>query len=114
MLIGGDYLVGWTLRPYIELLSTKSPDWVTYFRIYVIPLGNCNISKHLATLDSGYAALFPVDQELKCEELTVRMHRYLSVSTTAPVAQLPIAEAMLNCQDDSSQLFIPFINVSRT
>lgn len=112
VLIGGDYLVGWTLRPYIEQLSGRSQDWISYVRVYIVPLGNCNIAKHLATLDNGYANLFPPEQDAKGEELILRIHRYLSVPTTGLVAQLPLAEAMLNCQDDSSQLFIPFINVS--
>lgn len=101
------------LRPYVELLSGRSQDWLSYIRVFIVPLGtNCNISKQLAALDQSYAALFPPDQELKGDELLNRIHRYLSVPGTAPMAHLPLAEAMLNCQDDSSQLFIPFVNVS--
>lgn len=101
------------LRPYVELLSGRSQDWLSYLRVYIVPLGsNCNISKQLAAQDQGYAALFPPDQEIKGDELVNRIHRYLSVPSTAPLAHLPLAEAMLNCQDDSSQLFIPFVNVS--
>lgn len=106
------------LRPYVELLSGRSQDWLTYLRVYIVPLGgggcgnNCNIAKQLAGQDQGYAGLFPTDQEVKGDELISRIHRYLSVPSTAPSAQLPLAEAMLNCQDDSSQLFIPFVNVS--
>lgn len=56
--------------------------------------------------------LFPSDQELKVDELAVRLQRYLSVSSSAPIAQLPLGEAMLSCQDDtSSQQFIPFVFV---
>lgn len=112
VLIGGDILVGWTLKPLVEQLSARSQDWIMYVRVYIAPLGNNSIVRHLATLDSGYASLFVSDQELKAEELTIRIHRYLSTPVTAPLAQLPLAEAMLNCQDDSSQLFIPFVNVS--
>lgn len=113
LLVGGDNLVGWTLRPYVELLSGRSQDWLSYIRVYIVPLGcNCNISKQLAAQDQGYAGLFPSDQELKGDELVNRIHRYLAVPGTAPTAQLPLAEAMLNCQDDLSQLFIPFVNVS--
>lgn len=113
LLIGGDSLVGWMLRPYVELLSGRSQDWLSYLRVYIVPLGgNCNIAKQLAAQDQGYAGLFPTDQEVKGDELISRVHRYLSVPSTAPSANLPLAEAMLNCQDDSSQLFIPFVNVS--
>lgn len=38
--------------------------------------------------------------------------RYVA-STTAPSVQLPIAEAMLTCHDESSQIFIPFISEVR-
>lgn len=112
LLIGGDYLVGWMLRPYVELLSGRSQDWLSYLRVYIVPLGNnCNISKQLTAQDQGYATLFPSDQEIKGDELISRIHRYLSTPNTAPTAHLSLAEAMLNCQDDSSQLFIPFVNV---
>lgn len=80
----------------------------------MIPIGNCGLTKHLASLDPGYASLFPIDQELKIDELVGRLQRYLSVSPSAPIAQLPLGEAMLTCQDDSSQLFIPFVNVSES
>lgn len=64
-------------------------------------------------LDPGYSGLFPSDQDIKLDDLALRIQRYISVPSTAPVAQLPIAEAMLNCYDDSSQQFIPFVNVSQ-
>lgn len=112
ILIGGDILVGWTLKPLVEQLSSRSQDWITYIRVYIAPLGNSNIVRHLASLDSGYATLFPSDQDLKAEELMARIHRYVSAPVSSPLVQLPLAEAMLNCQDDSSQLFIPFVNVS--
>lgn len=112
VLIGGDSLVGWTLRSYVELLSARSQDWIGFLRIYVVPLGGNNVARHLASLDAGYATLFPPDQELKGEELAIRIHRYISSPKSAPLAQLPLAEAMLNCQDDPSQTFVPFVNVS--
>jgi hypothetical protein len=113
VLIGGDTLIGWVIRPYVELLSSKPPEWLNYTRIYIIPVGNCGVTKQLVNLDQGYASLFPAEQELKIDELTGRLQRYLSVPSSAPVAQLPLGEAMLTCQDDSSQLFIPFVNEVR-
>lgn len=113
LLIGGDALVGWSLRPYVELISTKSPDWLSYIKFFIVPFGFSSVAKHLASLDTGYAALFPPDQELKIDELASRIQRYLNVPLSAPTAQLPLAEAMLNCQDDSSQQFIPFVNEVR-
>lgn len=76
-------------------------------------LGSCTVARHLATVDPGYLSLFPPDQDAKGEEVAVRLLRYLSLPTSTLVAVLPLAEAMLTCQDDSSQLFIPFVNVRR-
>lgn len=113
LLIGGDMLIGWFVRPYVELLSSKPSEWLYFTRMYIVPVGSCNISRHLATLDPGYQSLFPSDTELKIEELTQRLHRYLSVPSTAPVAHIPVAEAMLTCHDENSQLFIPFVSEVR-
>ncbi|KAJ8925718.1 hypothetical protein NQ315_009565 [Exocentrus adspersus] len=113
VLIGGDILVGWFVRPYVELLSSKPSEWLAYTRVYIVPLGNCNISRHLALLDSGYQTLFPNEQELKIDDLSQRLQRYLSSPLSAPVAQLPIGEAMLTCHDENSQLFIPFVSEVR-
>ncbi|KAB0804229.1 hypothetical protein PPYR_01199 [Photinus pyralis] len=113
VLVGGDALVGWTLRPYVDLLSSRSPEWISYIRIYIVPLGICTIARHLASLDAGYSNLFPLDTELKGDELANRLIRYISLPPFTPVANLPLAEAMLTCQDDSSQLFIPFVNEVR-
>ncbi|XP_022907245.1 phosphofurin acidic cluster sorting protein 1 [Onthophagus taurus] len=114
LLIGGDHLVGWALRPYVDLMSTKPPDWLNYIKFYIVPFPSSSVARHLATLDSGYGALFPPDQDLKLDELSNRIQRYLATPTTnAPTAQLPLAEAMLNCQDDSMQQFVPFVNEVR-
>ncbi|XP_074035867.1 phosphofurin acidic cluster sorting protein KrT95D [Leptinotarsa decemlineata] len=113
LLIGGDTLVGWFVRPYVELLSSKTSEWLSFTRVYIVPLGSCSISKHLSSLDQGYQTLFPSDQELKIEELSQRVLRYLSAPTSAPVAQIPVGEAMLTCHDENSQLFIPFVSEVR-
>lgn len=109
---GGDTLMGWVVRPYVELLSSRPSEWLNFTRIFFIPVGICGLAKQLASLDQGYATLFPPDQDLKIDEIATRGLRYLAVPPTAPLAQLPVGEAMLTCQDDSSQLFIPFVNVS--
>ncbi|KAL3287852.1 hypothetical protein HHI36_002310 [Cryptolaemus montrouzieri] len=113
ILLGGDPLIGWVVRPYVELLSTRPSDWLSFIRLYVIPVGNCNFAKQLTSLDQGYAALFPVDQDVRIDDLMQKMQKYISAPPTAPFAQLPVAEAMLTCYDDSNQQFIPFINEVR-
>ncbi|KAF2900154.1 hypothetical protein ILUMI_06021 [Ignelater luminosus] len=113
VLVGGDALIGWSLRPYVELLSSKSQEWLGFIRIYIVPLGNCAVARHLASIDSGYSNLFPNDIDVKGDELAARLLRYIALPTFTPVINLPLAEAMLTCQDDSSQLFIPFVNEVR-
>lgn len=113
VLIGGDSLVGWFVRPYIEILSSKPLEWLSYARLFIIPLGTCNISRQLATLDPGYMNLFPLETDPKVDEIAQKLIKYISVPSSAPLAQLPIAEAMLTCYDETSQLFIPFVNEVR-
>lgn len=113
VLIGGDQLVGWTVRSYVDLLALKSSEWLSFFRIYVVPIGMCNFARHLTTLDQGYANLFPSEQDVRFEDLVQRLHKYISGPPTALFAQLPVGEAMLTFTDDSNQLFIPFINEVR-
>ncbi len=38
-LVGSDAFVNSLLRPYVDLFSTRPPDWQGYLRFYVIPLG---------------------------------------------------------------------------
>lgn len=75
-------------------------------------LGVCAVSRTLGAIDAGYAGLFP-NEDVKIDELAVRLQRYLCAPSTAPVAQLPLGEVMLSCCDDTNtQHFIPFVNVS--
>jgi phosphofurin acidic cluster sorting protein 2 len=129
LLMGGDWLEGAVLRHYVELLGIRPPDWVNHLRFYIVPLGQCAISRYLGQLDAGYSALFANDHWLQlCEraasnildnsqtksemnELTSRIHKYLQ--SGGPCTQIPIAEAMVNYKDeDSCQVFVPFISVS--
>lgn len=116
VLIGGDFIVSSSLRQYVDLLSTRPVEWQGYIRFYVVPFGGNGVARYLASVDSLYAALFPptfIDiLEIKAEELVSRIQRYVS-SSQPPTVQMPIAEAMLTCHDDSSQIFIPFVNEVR-
>ncbi|XP_076258542.1 phosphofurin acidic cluster sorting protein KrT95D isoform X2 [Rhynchophorus ferrugineus] len=113
VLIGGDILTGWFVRPYVELVSSKPSEWLSYTRLFIVPVGTCGIARHLTALDSGYMALFPAENDPKPDDIAQRLVRYTSVPITAPLAQLPIGEAMLTCYDETSQLFIPFVNEVR-
>ncbi|KAL1513885.1 hypothetical protein ABEB36_003225 [Hypothenemus hampei] len=120
VLIGSDNLIGWYVRPYVETLSGKPSEWLSYIRIFIVPLGsgnNCGVARHLASIDAVYSAMFSPDIDFKPEEIAQKVIRYVSAAngtiSSAPLAHLPIAEAMLTCYDETSQLFIPFINEVR-
>uniref|UniRef100_A0A1B6L4B2 Phosphofurin acidic cluster sorting protein 2 n=1 Tax=Graphocephala atropunctata TaxID=36148 RepID=A0A1B6L4B2_9HEMI len=119
LLAGSDSFINCVLRHYVEQLSSKPPDWQTYIRFLVVPLGNNTLCRYLGSLDGVYNSTFVSDswKELlergETSELVNRIQRYLLQSSAA--VNLPIAEAMLtykekSSDDESSQIFIPFMN----
>lgn len=38
--VGGDGYINSVLRPYVDLFSSKSPDWLNYIRFLVVPFGS--------------------------------------------------------------------------
>lgn len=58
------------------------------------------------------ASLDSVQAKSEIQEIANRIQRYLH--TAGPCTQIPIAEAMVNYKDeDSCQIFVPFVSVSR-
>ena len=124
LLLGGDWLQGSTLRHYVELLGSRPPDWLNHIRFFIVPIGLSGIARYLSSLDNSYATLFGGDNwqqlcstnnetsQLKNDslEITNRIQRYLHSS--GPCTQIPIAEAMITRDEDSCQIFVPFITVS--
>ncbi|XP_066589621.1 phosphofurin acidic cluster sorting protein 2 [Prorops nasuta] len=117
VIAGGDSFVNSVLRHYVDLLSFRPPDWQNYLRFLVIPLGSNTLSKYLCSIDTRYSLLFGDEwrELLETEgggaaECAARVSDYLSSSAT--MLPLPIAEAMVTYRetDDSSQIFIPFVN----
>lgn len=133
-LVGSDAYVNSFVRIYVELLSTKSPDWQGYLRFYMIPSIYVNnysssslIHKYIASIDPLYSNYFLVNNSNKdpdssrdnsadgtsyAHELYNKVVNYLK--SAQYVLQIPIAEAMItykdkNIEDESSQVFIPFI-----
>ncbi|NWS75817.1 PACS2 protein, partial [Crotophaga sulcirostris] len=115
------------LRLFVEQLSHKTPDWLSYMRFLIIPLGSHPVAKYLGSVDYRYNNFF---QDLAWRD----MFNKLEAQTTVPDApdvvsritqyiagancahQLPIAEAMLTYKqkspdEESSQKFIPFVGV---
>lgn len=129
LLLGGDWLQGTVLRHYVELLASRPPDWLNHIRFYIVPIVNSNVSRFLSSIDSSYASLFGNEnwQQLCCNsentqskaetmEITNRIQRY--ICSSGPCTQIPIGEALVSVvnykDEDSCQIFVPFISVSQS
>ncbi|XP_034192599.1 phosphofurin acidic cluster sorting protein KrT95D isoform X4 [Osmia lignaria lignaria] len=117
VIAGGDSFVNAVLRYYVDQLSFRPPDWQNYLKFLVVPLGSNTLSKYLGSIDTKYSMLFGEEWKELLEregggvsEGAARVSEYLAAAGTTLL--LPIAEAMVTYRetDDSSQIFIPFIN----
>jgi len=127
-LVGSDTFVNQVLRPYVELFSSKPPDWQGFIKFFIIPLGVNTVSKHIGTQDPMYASLFLHESwrellemaepgKAEVSEIVNRVVQYLA-PTSSPnesLINLPVAEAMVtykekSSDDESSQVFIPFVS----
>ncbi|TFK06898.1 CMP-N-acetylneuraminate-beta-galactosamide-alpha-2,3-sialyltransferase 1 [Platysternon megacephalum] len=115
------------LRLFVEQLSHKTPDWLSYMRFLIIPLGSHPVAKYLGSVDYRYNNFF---QDLAWRDLFNKLEAQTIVQETPDIVsritqyiagancahQLPIAEAMLTYKqkspdEESSQKFIPFVGV---
>ncbi|XP_029042868.1 phosphofurin acidic cluster sorting protein 2 isoform X3 [Osmia bicornis bicornis] len=117
VIAGGDSFVNAVLRYYVDQLSFRPPDWQNYLKFLIVPLGSNTLSKYLSSIDTKYSMLFGEEWKELLEregggvsEGAARVSEYLAAAGTTLL--LPIAEAMVTYReiDDSSQIFIPFIN----
>merc|ERR1712079_917809 len=122
-LCGSDSFLNSMLRPYVELFSSKPPDWQNHILFYVIPLGNNSVSKGLASRCPLYTKLFhddswrdllekPDPTKAEIAELVGRVSQYLNLSYSS---HLSIAEAMVTYKEkltdeESCQVFVPFVS----
>ncbi|XP_044147269.1 phosphofurin acidic cluster sorting protein 1-like [Bufo gargarizans] len=113
------------LRFFVEQIAGKTPDWLSYIRFLVLPLGPHPVAKYLASVDSKYNALFmdaawrdvfSQGEPPSSERLDVagRVAQYIAGASVSH--QLFISEAMLtyrqrSADEDSCQKFVPFIGV---
>ncbi|XP_001625918.2 phosphofurin acidic cluster sorting protein 2 [Nematostella vectensis] len=110
------------LRPYVEHLSSKPPEWQTYIRFLVIPLGTQPLAKYIASLDSTYNSMFldshwreafvTSQPKVDFDLIRERVANFMSAPTFT--YNLPIAEALINTkakgmEEGSAQLFLPFV-----
>jgi hypothetical protein len=127
-LVGSDTFVNQVLRPYVELFSSKPPDWQGFIKFFIIPLGVNTVSKHIGTQDPIYASLFLHESwkellemaepgKAEVSEIVNRVSQYLANATSPneSLINLPVAEAMVtykekSSDEESSQVFIPFVS----
>ncbi|XP_035856428.1 phosphofurin acidic cluster sorting protein 2-like isoform X2 [Sander lucioperca] len=124
--LGGDQsYLSTVLGCFVEQLASKTPDWLSYVRFLILPVGAHPLAKYLAALDSKFSALF-MDASwrelfgrvepppLDVVGVAGRVSQYLSGVSVSHLC--PISEAMLTCKhkspdDDSCQKFVPFIGM---
>ncbi|XP_076749461.1 phosphofurin acidic cluster sorting protein KrT95D isoform X2 [Xylocopa sonorina] len=114
VIAGGDSFVNAVLRHYVDQLSFRPQN---YLKFFVVPLGSNTLSRYLCSIDARYTMLFGDEWKELLEregggasECAARVTEYLA--SAGSTLLLPIAEAMVTYRetDDSSQIFIPFIN----
>ncbi|EEC00724.1 phosphofurin acidic cluster sorting protein, putative, partial [Ixodes scapularis] len=123
-LLGSDPFLHSVVRLYVEHFSTKPPEWQAYLRFFFVPTGGSPVARYLSSVDNCYASLFGDSswRELvergspEAPELADRVADYLSGAHSC--LQLPVAEAMVtykghSSDDESTQVFIPFISVKK-
>uniref|UniRef100_A0A8C1LNG4 Phosphofurin acidic cluster sorting protein 2-like n=1 Tax=Cyprinus carpio TaxID=7962 RepID=A0A8C1LNG4_CYPCA len=92
------------LRFFVEQLANKTPDWLSYIRFLVIPIGSHPLAKYVSSFDSKFCSMFmdPSWRELFCRserpsadtvDVAGRIIQYLSGANVSH--QFPISEAML-------------------
>ncbi|KAG7492852.1 hypothetical protein MATL_G00019520 [Megalops atlanticus] len=124
------------LRFFVEQLANKTPDWLSYIRFLVIPVGSHPLAKYMASFDSKFNNIFmdtawrevfgrtepPASDNI---DVVGRVTQYLAGASVSH--QFPISEAMLTYKqkrkrslyfdfyispdEDSCQKFVPFIGV---
>ncbi|XP_069810794.1 phosphofurin acidic cluster sorting protein 1-like isoform X2 [Dendropsophus ebraccatus] len=58
VVVGDQSYLSVILRFFVEQLAGKTPDWLSYLRFLVVPLGPHPVAKYLASVDGKYNALF--------------------------------------------------------
>uniref|UniRef100_A0A8C1NPR1 Si:ch211-126j24.1 n=1 Tax=Cyprinus carpio TaxID=7962 RepID=A0A8C1NPR1_CYPCA len=92
------------LRCFVEQLANKTPDWLSYIRFLVIPVGCHPLAKYISTFDSkfnnifmdaGWRDVFARLEAPNSDNIDVagRVSQYLTGASLSH--QFPISEAML-------------------
>uniref|UniRef100_A0A8C3IF71 Phosphofurin acidic cluster sorting protein 1 n=1 Tax=Chrysemys picta bellii TaxID=8478 RepID=A0A8C3IF71_CHRPI len=105
--VGGQSYLSAILRFFVKQLANKTPDWLSYMRFLIVPLGSHPVAKYLGSVDSRYSCTFldSAWRELfgRAEppgtepfDVVGRIVQYVGGASTTH--QLPVAEAMLTCK----------------
>ncbi|KAM9460569.1 phosphofurin acidic cluster sorting protein 2 isoform 2-T2 [Clarias gariepinus] len=113
------------LRCFVEQLANKTPDWLSYIRFLVIPVGCHPVAKYISSLDNKFSSIFldagwrdvfgrleaPTSDNI---DVAGRVSQYLAGANMSH--HFPISEAMLTYKqkspdEDSCQKFVPFIGL---
>ncbi|MFH4978528.1 hypothetical protein AB6A40_005237 [Gnathostoma spinigerum] len=119
-IVGGDSLVNFVLRAYVETLQNKSVDWSNYLRFCVVVPSWSAVSRLIAPPEGNWCFIKDV-WERPAAEITPAESKDLSEKLKllpfGSITRLPICEAMLqlyvkgNGDDkDSRQVFVPFVS----
>uniref|UniRef100_A0A8C7FE03 Si:ch211-126j24.1 n=1 Tax=Oncorhynchus kisutch TaxID=8019 RepID=A0A8C7FE03_ONCKI len=123
------------LRCFVEQLANKTPDWLSYIRFLVIPVGTHPLAKHMSSFDSkfnnifmdaGWRDLFGRLEAPTSDNIDVagRVSQYLAGASVSH--QCPISEAMLTYKQKSHTqvqmvldlavwaFFFPFMDTKRS
>lgn len=113
------------LRCFVEQLANKTPDWLSYIRFLVIPVGCHPVAKYISSFDNKFSSIFldagwrdvfgrleaPTSDNI---DVAGRVSQYLAGANMSH--HFPISEAMLTYKqkspdEDSCQKFVPFIGL---
>ncbi|XP_074487354.1 phosphofurin acidic cluster sorting protein 1-like isoform X2 [Sebastes fasciatus] len=106
--VGGDQsYLSTVLCCFVEQLASKTPDWLSYVRFLILPVGPHPLAKYLAGMDSKFNSLFMdagwrelfgrlESPSLDPVGVAGRVSQYLSGAAVSHLC--PISEAMLTCK----------------
>uniref|UniRef100_A0A8C7W3G6 Si:ch211-126j24.1 n=1 Tax=Oncorhynchus mykiss TaxID=8022 RepID=A0A8C7W3G6_ONCMY len=126
------------LRCFVEQLANKTPDWLSYIRFLVIPVGTHPLAKHMSSFDSKFNNIFmdagwrdlfgrleaPTSVSIDNIDVAGRVSQYLAGASVSH--QCPISEAMLTYKQKSHiqvqmvlylavwAFFFPFMDTKRS
>uniref|UniRef100_A0A8C3SQU3 Phosphofurin acidic cluster sorting protein 1 n=1 Tax=Chelydra serpentina TaxID=8475 RepID=A0A8C3SQU3_CHESE len=105
--VGGQSYLSAILRFFVKQLANKTPDWLSYMRFLIVPLGSHPVAKYLGSVDSRYSCTF-LDSSWRelfgraeppgTEPFDVVGRIVQYVGGASVTHQLPVAEAMLTCK----------------